>query len=84
MKQKSKMIKLVGFAVTIIGVGVNLVSDWLDEQKMDEKIEEKTMKHLSRKTKKQRSPNMDSFVFLFGGKYDVRKCTCRLHCSVLS
>ena len=32
MKQKSKMIKLVGFAVTIIGVGVNLVSDWLDER----------------------------------------------------
>lgn len=40
MKQKSKMIKLVGFAVTIIGVGVNLVSDWLDEQKIEEKINE--------------------------------------------
>ena len=49
MKQKSKMIKLVGFAVTIIGVGVNLVSDWLDEQKMDEKIEEKVNEALAKK-----------------------------------
>jgi hypothetical protein len=51
MKQKSKMIKLVGFAVTIIGVGVNLVSDWLDEQKMDEKIEEKINEALIQKNK---------------------------------
>lgn len=51
MKQKSKMIKLVGFAVTIIGVGVNLVSDWLDEQKMDEKIEEKINEALVQKNK---------------------------------
>ena len=52
MKQKSKMIKLVGFAVTIIGVGVNLVSDWLDEQKMDEKIEEKINEALVQKNKR--------------------------------
>lgn len=49
MKQNSKMIKFIGFAVTIIGVGVNLLSDWVDEQKMDEKIEEKVNEALDRK-----------------------------------
>ena len=33
----SKMIKAIGMAATIIGIGVNLLTDWVDEQKMDEK-----------------------------------------------
>ena len=60
----SKMIKAIGMAATIIGIGVNLLTDWVDEQKMDEKIEAK-VKHLPRK-KKRRSPNTDSFRFLLG------------------
>lgn len=51
MKQNSKMIKFIGFAVTIIGVGVNLLSDWVDEKKMDEKIEEKVNEALAQKDK---------------------------------
>ena len=30
----------------MIGVGVNLITDWVNEQKMDEKIEERSVKHL--------------------------------------
>lgn len=35
------MIKVIGAAATIFGVGVTLITDWVNEQKMDEKIEEK-------------------------------------------
>ena len=35
----SKMIKVIGMAATLIGIGVNLITDWVDDQKMDEKIE---------------------------------------------
>lgn len=41
MSNKSKWIKAIGVAATVIGVGVNLITDWVNEQKMDEKIEEK-------------------------------------------
>ena len=41
MNNKSKWIKAIGVAATVIGVGVNLITDWVNEQKMDEKIEEK-------------------------------------------
>lgn len=51
MKNKSKMIKAMGILATIIGVGVNLITDWVDEQKMDEKIEEKVNAALAKKDK---------------------------------
>lgn len=35
----SKMIKVIGMAATLIGIGVNLITDWVDDQKMDEKID---------------------------------------------
>lgn len=41
MSNKSKWIKVIGMAATVIGVGMNLITDWVNEQKMDEKIEEK-------------------------------------------
>lgn len=41
MKDKSTMIKAIGIAATVIGVGVNLITDWVNEQKMDEKMDEK-------------------------------------------
>jgi hypothetical protein len=53
MKDKSKLIKFIGLAATILGVGVNLVSDWVDEQKMDEKIEEKVNKAMQEKEKEE-------------------------------
>lgn len=35
------IIKAIGIGVTIISLGVNFVTDWVNEKKLDEKIEEK-------------------------------------------
>ena len=35
----------------MIGVGVNLITDWVNEQKMDEKIEEKVNEALTQRDK---------------------------------
>ena len=59
MSNKSKWIKAIGVAATVIGVGVNLITDWVNEQKMDEKIEEKVSEALVR-----RSPNKALSLFL--------------------
>ena len=45
----SKMIKGIGMAATIIGISVNLITDWVNEQKVNEKIEEKVDEALSRR-----------------------------------
>lgn len=65
MSNKSKWIKAIGVAATVIGVGVNLITDWVNEQKMDEKIEEKVSEALAGETKmKRRSPNKALSLFL--------------------
>lgn len=51
MNNKSKWIKAIGVAATVIGVGVNLITDWVNEQKMDEKIEEKVNEALAQRDK---------------------------------
>lgn len=51
MNNKSKWIKAIGIMATMIGVGVNLVTDWVNEQKMDEKIEEKVSEALAQRDK---------------------------------
>lgn len=51
----SKMIKAIGMAATIIGIGVNLLTDWVDEQKMDEKIEAKVNGALAKKNDDEES-----------------------------
>lgn len=51
MSNKSKWIKAIGVAATVIGVGVNLITDWVNERKMDEKIEEKISEALVRRDK---------------------------------
>lgn len=53
MNNKSKWIKAVGVAATVIGVGVNLITDWVNEQKMDEKIEEKVGEALAQRDKNE-------------------------------
>lgn len=45
----NKMIKIIGAAATVIGIGVNLITDWVNEQKMDEMIEEKINEALAQK-----------------------------------
>lgn len=51
MSNKSKWIKAIGVAATVVGVGVTLITDWVNEQKMDEKIEEKVSEALARRDK---------------------------------
>lgn len=66
MNNKSKWIKAIGVAATVIGVGVNLITDWVNEQKMDEKLKKRSVKHLPRETKmKRRSPNKTLSLFLW-------------------
>lgn len=49
----NKMIKGIGVVATIIGISVNLLTDWVNEQKVNEKIEEKVNEALSRKDDKE-------------------------------
>lgn len=53
MNNKSKWIKAIGVAATVIGVGANLITDWVNEQKMDEKIEEKVGEALAQRDKNE-------------------------------
>lgn len=43
-----KIIKTIGIAVTVIGFGVNILTDWVNEKKMDERIEEKVNEALAK------------------------------------
>ena len=45
----SNMIKVIVMAATLIGIGVNLITDWVDDQKMDEKIDKKVNEALAKK-----------------------------------
>lgn len=47
------MVKLIGFAATAIGLGASLISDWVDEKKMDEKIEEKVNEALAKRAEEE-------------------------------
>ena len=44
---KGNIIKVVGLIATVAGVGVNLITDWVNEKKMDEKIEKKVKEALN-------------------------------------
>lgn len=49
------MIKVIGIAATIIGMGATLITDWVDEKKMDEKIEQKVNEALAQKENEEES-----------------------------
>lgn len=44
----SKLIKILGIAATAIGMGATLVTDWVNDKKMDEKIGEKVIEALAK------------------------------------
>lgn len=48
-----KMIKGIGVAATVISICACILTDWANEQKMDEKIEKKVDEALSRKDDKE-------------------------------
>ena len=47
-----KAIKAIGLATTILGVGVSLISNWVNEKNLDAKIAEKVAKAVTENTKK--------------------------------
>ena len=47
------LIKILGIAATIVGIGATLVSEWVNEKKMDEKIEEKVNEALAKKDEEE-------------------------------
>lgn len=49
MNNKVNWIKILGMAATIIGMGATLLTDWVNDQKMDEKIAEKVFEATNQK-----------------------------------
>ncbi len=49
----SKLIKILGIAATVIGMGATLVTDWVNDKKMDGKIEEKVIEALTKMNEKE-------------------------------
>lgn len=50
-----KLIKILGITATIIGMGATFLTDWVNEKKMDEKIEEKVNEALAQKDEEEES-----------------------------
>ena len=51
----SELIKGIGLAATAVGVGATLVTDWVNDKKMDQKIEDKVNEALSKKKEEEES-----------------------------
>ena len=47
------LIKVIGLAATAVGIGVNLINDWVAEKKMGERIEEKINEVLAERENKE-------------------------------
>ena len=48
-----KMIKILGFAVAAAGMGLNLLTDWVNKKKMEETIEEKVNEALAKRDEEE-------------------------------
>lgn len=46
------VIKIIGMTATIVSMAASLISDWVDNQKMDAMIEEKVNKAIAKQNKK--------------------------------
>ncbi len=53
--KKFNLLKILGIAATVIGAGATLLTDWVDERKMEEKIEEKIGEALAAKEEEEES-----------------------------
>ncbi len=49
MKEKKNWIKVLGIAATIVGMGTTLITDWVNEKTMEDKIEEKVNEALAKR-----------------------------------
>lgn len=48
---KGNLIKGIGLAATVVGMGATLLTDWVNERKMEEKIKEKVDEALAEREK---------------------------------
>lgn len=48
-----KLIKVLGIAATVIGMGATLVTDWVNDKKMDEKIQEKVYEAFAKRDEEE-------------------------------
>jgi hypothetical protein len=46
-----KMVKILGIAATVVGMGATLLTDWVNDKKMDEKIIKKINEALANREK---------------------------------
>lgn len=44
-----KLIKIIGLATTVVGAGITLLNDWVNDKKLDAKIAEKLTEGLAKK-----------------------------------
>ena len=44
----NKLIKILGMAATAMGIGATLITSWVDDKKMDNKIEQKVIEALTK------------------------------------
>ena len=50
--ENKKLIKGIGFAVTVIGFGLSLITNWVSDKKLETEIEEKVAKAMADQAKK--------------------------------
>lgn len=48
---KPNLMKIAGIVLPIVGVGLSLATNWLDDKKLDEKVTEKVTEALQSSTK---------------------------------
>lgn len=58
--KKKNAIKAIGLVATLIGFGVTIVTDWVNEKKMDETIEEKINEALTEREKNDEDEDEES------------------------
>ncbi len=51
------VIKVLGIAASLIGIGATLVNDWVNEQKMNEMISEKVNEAMTAKNQEEDNEN---------------------------
>jgi hypothetical protein len=53
MADKSKVMKVVGVVLPILGAGVSVASSWFDNKKLDDTITEKVAEAISKANEKE-------------------------------
>ena len=53
MTNKSKFIRILGLVASVIGVGASLISDWVNDKKTEEMVDEKVEAALAKREKKE-------------------------------